>query len=463
MENAIKVLSPYDIARAAIYRYLKRPYLVFSLCCYTFILLASMAYILRPPSYSSEMSLVLPGSGATASVSIDEVGQVVSQTKSPYGSGSFSPRANYKEMLLSHSVLERAARAVGMSVGQFGQPKVHLTQQTSILTVVMSAMNPNTAQQKAQALYESLQLELTRLRTDEVERRDSSIENVLKEYRKSLDKTRNNIIDFQQNSLLVSENQFDQALKTHQALRERKMYLSASNANQRDYVNGLGQNLNLNPALAGKAFLLQSDVEFRGLLKELDVSTAQLSEFRSRWGSNHPKVIAEQARHNKARLALTQKSTEIAGPHAAQIFSALDLSENQKRAQLFADLIDGSAKLAGLKTELDKLEKADETLQNEIKILARESATLEKLRREFDLAEAVYTSAAARLEAGKADVFASYPVVQLLTSPTLATKPSSPVVLIGIAGMVFGFVFITSGVLVLCHRAKIIDVLLSRN
>ncbi|MFT4790249.1 MAG: hypothetical protein ACI95X_003096 [Paraglaciecola sp.] len=459
----IATISPFGHFRAYIYRFAKWRYLTFTLCSYLLIAAVVFLYLNKAPVYKSELELVLPGTGASSSVAIDNVGQVMSQTSAPFSAGGFNPRVNYKEMLLSRGVLLLASAKTEMTSLDFGQPKIALTEQTSILAISITGTSAQQANRKAWALYDSLQMELDRLRSDEVFRRDDSIQGVLDEYRIRLSETRANVLEFQQGSFLVSLAQFDMLVVSLQSLKEKQIYLHAQVNNLADYSHGLSLNLGVSSDLAGKAFILQSDVEFRGLLKELDTSTSLLSEYQSRWGEGHPKVIAEQLRYNGAKKSLLNRSNEIVGPHASNSFSSLDLEMNPKRSQMFADLIEASARRDGLKAELADLKRTELQLNDQLKLYARESTVLDRLQREFDLAEAIFTSAAARLEAGKADVFASYPVIQLLTEPSIPTEVHSPITALGLAAGVFGFIFITSGVTVLCNRRRIIKLLLKQN
>lgn len=463
MQYPIAVLTPYGRFRAQVYRFVKWPYLTLTLCGYLFVAAIVGLYLGKAPVYKSELELVLPGTGASASVAIDNVGQVVSQTSAPFSAGGFNPRVNYKEMLLSRGVLSLASNKTELSKAKFGQPKIKLTEQTSILAVSITGSSAKQAQRKAIALYESLQAELDRLRADEVTRRDTSIQGVLDEYRVRLNAARANILEFQESAFLVSQAQFDLLINSLQSIKEKQIYLQAEAKNLNDYSYGLSKNLGVSADMAGKAFLLQSDTEFRGLLKELDASTSLLSEYKSRWGLGHPKVIAEQLRYNASRDALLARSNELAGPHAASAFSRLDLEMNPKRAQMFADLIEAVSRQEGVEAELADLSRSEAQQNDQLKIYARESAVLDKLQREFDLAEAIFTSAAARLEASKADVFASYPVVQLLTEPSLPADIHSPITGLGIAAGTVGIIFITSGVTVLCNRRRIIRLLLKRS
>ena len=464
MENyPIALLSPFASFKATIYRFLKWPYLIFTLCCYLLITAVVILYLQKAPVYRSQLELVLPGTGASSNVSIDNVGQVVSQTSAPFSSRGFNPRVNYKEMLLSRGVLFLASEKTNMTSADFGQPKITLTEQTSILAISITGKSAAQANLKAWALYESLQQELKRLRSDEVYLRDISIKEVLNDYRVKLNQARSNITEFQQRSFLVSLAQFELLVISLQSLKEKQIYLHAQVKNLTNYKYSLSQNLGVSTDLAGKAFILQSDVEFRGLLKELDESTALLSEYQSRWGEGHPKVIAVQLRYNAVKKSLLNRSNEIVGPHASNSFSSLDLESNPKRAEMFADLIEASALHEGIQAELADLKRTELQLSDQLRLYSREFAVLDRLQKEFDLAEAIFTSAAARIEAGKADVFASYPVIQVLTTPSIPAEIYSPIKALGLIAGAVGMIFITLGVTVLCNRRHLIKQLLKRN
>lgn len=454
--------TAWDKFRGRIYQILKWPYLVSACFCYLLIILLVTAYLQQPPSYRSDLDMVLPGTGATSNVSLDEVGQVVSSTSAPFASRGFSPRVNYKEILMSRGLIKRAASQLNIDPPRFGVPKVRLTEQTSIINLEIAGLTPQQAQAKALALYEGLQEELARLRADEIDRRDASIKEALKQYQQRLTLARMAIADFQQRSLLVSEDQLNKLIAMQSGIREKQFYASAEIQRTRNYVTQLSADLGVSAAMAGEAFRLQSDSLFLAYLTELQGSAALLSEYRSRWGQGHPRVIAEGARFEQAKSALLKRSEQLVGWNAAKAFTGLDLQNNPKRAQLFADLIEAYASLQGEQGKLDELRVSQAMLDDQLKVYSREAAELDRLQREFDLAEAVFTSAAARLEASKADIFASYPVIQLLTEPSLPERSSSPRKPLAIAAALLGIIFITSGLLMVNKRREIIAVILKK-
>lgn len=456
-------LTKFGLFRATVYQTLKRPYLVTGLASYAIVALMIMMYLAQDPRYTSQMELVLPGTGSSSSVTLDDVGQVLSQTNTPFSGGGFSPRVNYKEMLSSRGVSERAAQSLQMKLKAFGEPKVKLTEQTSIISFSISATDPDLAQAKVNALYNSLQSELDNLRLDEVSRRDESIQQVLAQYRVRMNTTRNAIVDFQQRSMVVSTKQMDLLLNTLSGVQERQVYIRADVQNLKMYIGQLSEELGVSPRLAGQAFAIQSDVEFRAYIDELQISITQLSEYSSRWGINHPKVVAQQKRLDFTRSAINKRSIEIFGMETNQIFNTLNLDLTPHRSKLFSDLIESYAKQKAQSSMLIDLDRSANHLSDKLKIYSREIVELERLEREFSMAEAIFTSAAGRLEASKADIFASYPVVQMLTTPLYPSDPSSPKNLIAAIGGIAGFIFITVGLFILCQRKFLIQVLLKKD
>jgi len=408
------------------------------------------------------MELVLPGTGASSNVSLTEVGQIVSQTTTPFSGGGFNPRVNYKQMLVSRSVLEKAASKLNLSTSNFGKPSIKLTEQTSIIQVEMKSFSAGHAQQKAWALYEAFQHELDLLRADEVFRRDESIKAVLQTYRERTNAARVNIVDFQQRSMLVSEEQLNALISNQSELNRQKYLLEGELSNLQNYADQLSIDLDVSPELASIGLKLQSDPDFTGYLSELNKASARLIEYRSSWGDRHPKVVTQISRQQKARQSLVSYVSKFAGVDSPALLFTLTLKDSPKRAELFRQLINAMAKISGKTAELSDVQRALLRVGDELKVLSREVAELDRLNKEFDLAEAVFTSAAARLEANKADVFASYPVVQILSEPSLVMYQSSPKTMLAIVAGIFGFCLITFGLIVLWQRDNLIKFLLKK-
>ena len=74
------------------------------------------------------------------------------------------------------------------------------------------------------------------------------------------------------------------------------------------------------------------------------------------------------------------------------------------------------------------------TEQARVLALAPAASHLDDLKRDVQVAEAVFSSALARIDTSKADFFASYPMIQTLDPPLMPRRPSSPVPVLAVAG-----------------------------
>lgn len=459
----LKIPTEEDAKRARRRRLLRNPYLIWALFCYGAISAVLIMYLGKTPVFSSEMALVLPGSGSSSSVKLNEVGHASSQTNSPFSNSAFNPRVNYKEIIKSREVIRDAAQTLSLTIEQFGMPRIKLTEQTSIIVVEMRAGSGRSAKEKAWALYEAFQSYLDQLRTDEAMRRDQSVVRVLDQYRERLTKTRKNLVAFQQASLIISKDQVSLLMAQLDQIKSDLLYADAEIQQKDHIVQQLSYDLGVSPDMAGKAFKLQTDTQFMGHLSELNESAKQTSEYRSVWGRNHPKVKASEKRLEKAEQASYRRSAALLGSGTAQALHTVNLGSSPERASLFKQLVDTYAQMQGVIARRDNLFLSRERMMDELPVVAREAKELERLEREHELAEAVFTSAAAELEAGKADVFASYPVIQLMASPHEPIQKISPSMKVAIAGAGLGYLFVTAVVLIIWQRVYLLQRLLQRS
>ena len=463
MGTELKMATRFDRFRALVYRILRWPYAVTALGGYILIGFLVLGYLSKAPIYKSDIALVLPGTGSSSNLNLADIGQVTSQTTTPFMTSSVNPILNYKAIITNRLVVANASKRININVEAFGAPRVVLTEQTAILSITVDGKSAAQAQQKALALYGAFQDELTRLRSDEAQHREASMKAVLEQYRVNLNEARQKIMNFQQHSVVIATTQLAQLTATQSSLREKKMFARAEQQKLDNYVEQLSRDLGISPALAGQAFALQSDAEFRGYLTELNSSASQLSEFSSRWGENHPKVKAMRERYEHARIELVNRSRSLLGIQSGELLASMDLQTSPTRAQLFSDLVSSYAHLKGSEAEVQDLLHEEDAIEDKLRIYAREAAELERLEHDYQLAEAVFTSIVGRLEAGKSDIFASYPVVQLLMPPSQNFDPSSPRIAVGFAAGGIGCFFITLTMLVLWQRRYLLHLLLKKS
>ncbi len=180
---------------------------------------------LSPSRYISQWTLILPGAGAGALVSLDSVGQANSSTASPYASSAIDPRVNYKSIATSKTLINAAAKTLHLKSGEFGMPKLKMPNQTGIMQFSIKATTAKQAQQKGWAHYHSLQALLAELRRDEIEQREDAIRVGMATFANKVNLTQNKLLEFQSEHGLVSLDQFKELALTMERLRHNKVNL----------------------------------------------------------------------------------------------------------------------------------------------------------------------------------------------------------------------------------------------
>jgi uncharacterized protein involved in exopolysaccharide biosynthesis len=79
---------------------------------------------------------------------------------------------------------------------------------------------------------------------------------------------------------------------------------------------------------------------------------------------------------------------------------------------------------------------------------------LDALKRDLQIAEAVFSSTLARLDIGRSNASGSYPLLQLLAEPSLPEAPSSPPPQLVLLGATLGSLFLTMGLVLLWRRQQ---------
>ncbi|MCA0919818.1 hypothetical protein [Pseudooceanicola nanhaiensis] len=413
-----------------------------------------------PLRYTSGLSLILPGSGASASVNLDRIGQASSFASSPYAHSSVSPTETYKRLLAAERIVSAAARALEMEPRDFGSPRIELVDQTGLIHVSITGNSPEDAKIRGEALLAAFFHEIEALRTDELQMREVGAGEAIDDYRRSVLATRDEISRLQRETGLISATQFEALVAETDELARRAGDMATTLADKSEAVTALRQALDTTPRLAAAALKLHADTAYGALAREMSDQAALLSRKRAAFGANHPEVQAARAAHAGAEADALARAEAITGlPRAA--LARLDMSHVGNRAPLLSDLVTLEAERAGLEAELAKTTARLDRARARQMALIDPAARLEDLQRDFAVAEAVFASAIARTQTNKADLFASYPLVQVLENPSLPTDPSSPRRKLALAAGIAATFFMFLGFFLGWMRRPLIDKLLT--
>ncbi len=395
-----------------------------------------------PVSYKSEWTLILPGAGAGSNVNLSSIGQASSIIASPFGQSSLSPKAIYKAIASSDAVLEKAGEKLGVELREFGKPQVKLIEQTALMMFTISGKTAALAQSKAEALHGALEEQLRKLRQDEIDKRERAVRDNLFSYSANLDKARNNVIEFQQRTGLVSTAQFAELTLSVEHLRRKLADARVQSAKLKGEQGTLVSELGIGPERAAQAIALAADPAAIRLLRDLAEAGSTYADRSSRYGYNHPQVVREKARISKLRQALIRSVArfQIKKQQALELMFIVD---TPARADLLQGLVRRSAELEGINRQIAELEAALPRAQAEVERRSSQAAQLENLQKKQLVAEAVYSSAVARVDTNRSDIYASYPLVQVLAAPTLPERPANPRLLFAFIGAFLGMCLAT--------------------
>lgn len=418
---------------------------------------ATGAYLVfAPRSYSSHLTLILPGSGAGSSLNVESIGQAQSSAASAFSSTTLSPTENYKRLLMADITLRQTARLLGENEDAFPGPKVELTDQTNLIEIDIPGGTPQQAHARAMALRRAFLAQLDRLRSDEAAKREEADTQHLTELEAKVRETERALLAFQAEHGMVSVEQFNSRIAAIDQLRERERDMRTTLRQQSAETSRFSGALNAGTALGNSTLRLRSDPVFQRLVERyaaLDTDTEQRS---ATLGEGHGDLAQLQAERSTIREALSRRGRELTGMSEQQLMQMVDLSVSDGRSSLIEGMIASDVRRAGTTAALREIRGDLARQRGQAPLLVTQAAELADLTRDHRIAEAVFSSALARVDTNKQDRFASYPLVQTLEEPSIPRAPSSPSKLIAIAGAIAASLLIIMGFLLTWLRQPLI-------
>ncbi len=436
-------------------------YLAFALMGSAMIWAPITGYLKNAPvSFRSQTSLILPGSGASASMNLNGIGQASSYANSAFSSNSVSPTETYKRLIGADRILAAAAAAMDLSRKEFGKPRIDLVDQTSLIHVEITGSSAEDAQARGDALLAAFFAELDALRSDEQETREDSGLAAIEDYRVSVSATRQDIAALQQETGLLSADQYAAIVESTRVLEIRVEDLAATLNEKSESVSALESSLGLPATAAAATLKLYADAQFTALTEEVALHAAALAQVRSLYGEAHPKVRDARAAYQTTVDAALGQAAVVTGISTDEL-SGLDLAPAGARAELLSELVKRDAERSGVAEQHATLSAQLSDEQTMLYALAPSAARLQDLQRDFSVAEAVFASAIARAQSTKSDVYASYPLVQVLENPSLPDRPSSPNRKLAIAAGVAATLMLLIGLIMGWVRSALIRRIIS--
>lgn len=449
MTDSVTITRPIPKSRDKLAHWF--PYLFIALLANAGIWVAAVAYLkLKAPTYTSSWAVNVPVSGSAARVSLPDIGQTSYDSSSPYSVSTQDPRQNYKFVAESDAVLKAAAAQLNISPEEFGKPKIKLGDSTSIVDFQVKGSTPEQARNKSFALYRALQARVNELRVQEFVQRDASFQSSLGASQKKLEIAQKRLSEYKAQSGLNSNDQLKALSDNIENLRKQRAEILAQQQQSNARMKQLTANLNLSEREAADAFALQTDQVFQQNLRNYSEASTNVVALSARFLPGHPSIVAEEAKRDAARVALFSRGQDLLGqPLNQAMLQKLNLSGGGGRESLFQSLIDAQAENRGLQSQAQETNQQITLLEKRLSALSQKETTFEALKRDLQVAEAVFSSTLANLDITRSNAFGSYPLLQMIAEPNLSTAPTSPKKDVALAGAGAASLFVTTGILTL--------------
>jgi len=387
-----------------------------------FLLLIAFAAIglllaTESPSYKTSWVILLPGTERASTINLDNLGEARSNGSNAYGSVSISPKNTYKEIALSDAVINSAAERYGVEAVAFSKPKITLIDQTPAMKFTLIGESEEELAYRATLYNDTFHATLDELRTNEIERNYQGIENNLADAKQRLADARQAIVNHQNESNFISEKQFQRWMDDAEGLRteQTKTEIEASRL-EATLVTALYQ-LGISSEQAEGMLLLLSNPSIQSNLRKLisEQITKQI-DLRSQYAEENPlrkKIDREVAALSRELHNALKDVPNIENINDARLFALL----SNDAANTIQSIASSLATFDGLNAQSKALKEQQQQYQQRIRAHTQDAATLADLQRDHQIAEAIFSSALAKLDTSRLDIYATYPLTQLLTQP----------------------------------------------
>ncbi|SRR5579883_325411 len=389
-------------------------------------------YLLKdaPRLYTSQYSVILPEQISRIKGSVPDP-NATDHPDSAINTTREDVKTSYKLIATTDEVLRSAAGKLGMTFGQFGSPWVQGVQGSALMNFGITGSTPEEAQKKAQAWYEAFQERLAQLRLQQAAELDTGFDSSIGVARKKLETAQLRLSDYKVRSGLASTQQIDQLASNIEALRRQRVEAIAQQRDATIRTQQLAGGLNMTSQLAADAFALRADSLFQEYLREYSEATVKLADVAAKFGPKHPIVVQATTRQATAESALQARGASLLGhPTDLSAIARLNTGSNAQssspREDLFKDIVTNEVEQRGLTARVQELDRQLAALEQRLNVLSQRSSTLEALNRDVQIAQAVFSSTLSGLEGNKADLFGSYPPVQIVAEPNLSTVATIP-------------------------------------
>ena len=460
-ENGIRSDQPSDLGTAATPLYQTKEesepvlgnYLRLGLLLNALVWLISLAYLkLLPPTYTSEWGVKTLETDGGVEVVLPDGGKATSTPKGWSGPSEQDARNDYVYIASSSDLLAKTAELVDMSVEDYDEPSITVDEENGIIAFEIKGKTPEEAKQKALAFHQTMTMEIRELRKLELARQAGETQNTLESAREKLILAQQRLSDYRASSGISTDEQLRNLTTNIEDLRRQKAEIMAQQKGLARRYNQLGSDVGqLSSPQATDAYKLEADGVYKQYLSQYSQTRGALTNLRDRFTPEHPLVKEMELQLKSNEVALQKQATSVLGRSVSvqeltQISPlAIDPQIQLTREGLQQDLVTNRAEWQKLTAQSQELDRQIEQLETRLRSMSQDQFKIDSLKRDLQVAEAVFASTLAKLDLSQENIYSIYPPLQLVTKPNLPEKPSNPTPQSAIMGGLAGSFLVTTG------------------
>ena len=376
------------------------------------------------PSYTSIGAIIIPGVENQSNVVVPGLGVASASNKegqSPYSYLlKIDPRQNYQYIGMSDVVLSQAAKTLDMTVEEFGEPIIILGEGTTIIEFSLEGKTAEEAQQKGQAFYEALVSHTNSLRATQANQQKDNTQKTLQSSKTNVIEAQNELSQFRNNSTLKVTRQITTVSDQLEELRLNKANLITQEKAVSSRFKQLERSAHLSTEQASDALLMIDDRILQESLNKYSSKLRDLHLLSSSMTAQNPQVIEAKEEVETLRQSIVTRGSYLLNrPVNIVTLERLSLDAAEGRQELVEMLLTLQAEQKALENQIAETEEQIVSLESRLNTLVAEQPVLNRLEQDVQLSESILVAEAAKLNLNQPELATAYPVIQLLSEPSL--------------------------------------------
>ncbi|BAY93084.1 MULTISPECIES: GumC family protein [unclassified Tolypothrix] len=322
------------------------------------------------------------------------------------------------------------------------QFKVKPVDQSTTIRLEVTGSLAELARNRSEKLLLSYQRRLNELRQGTSNSRQQFSKVQLEQAERNLQIAKNKLAQFKQSTGLVSnDDQTRNLVEAIKSLRTTQIEVRSQAQAAKMRSQALSQRLGMSAQQAMNSLRLSQNKEYQGLRQKLSEVDTAIAAQRGNFTEEHPSIQSLLEKRTSLNDALNRQLSLLI-PGSEKLDTSFGGNNfKDPTMDLIVQLIQADTDGQALEQQAKQIQAQVQSLNAELKSISTKQGELLDLQRKYEIAEGVYKGLVAQLEQAKISAFNSYPNVQILDSPTVDPKPTSPKLSLMVLGAMLSSIF----------------------